>query len=176
MLTTNSHEPLHTDSHHADHTRKMTIENMRLIDAARGHRAQEHVRWWRWRLWLRPVGGYGRCGCAGWQVGATVTPTGHTQGQTEGTHRAGQIMRMRRKGGEFEALRLLRTLVGGPAAAQWAMAGGAPAPQLNDRSQPRPQGGNGRERLAPPAAHRHMRPLHDLQPGSVAETMSSCES
>jgi len=94
----------------------------------------------------------------------------------QGTHRArqrareaGQIMRMRRKGGEFEALRLLRTLVGGPAAAQWAMAGGAPAPQLNDRSQPRPQGGNGRERLAPPAAHRHMRPLHDLQPDSVAE-------
>ena len=133
MLTTNSHEPLHTDSHHADHTRKMTIENMRLIDAARGHRAQEHVRWWRWRLWLRPVGGYGRCGCAGWQVG--------TQGRSE----AGQIMRMRRKGGEFEALRLLRTLVGGPAAAQWAMAGGAPAPQLNDRSPPRPQRGNGRE-------------------------------
>ena len=80
----------------------MTIENMRLIDAARGHRAQEHVRWWRWRLWLRPVGGYGRCGCAGWQVGATETPTGHTQGQTEGRN-GGQIMRMRRKGAEFEA-------------------------------------------------------------------------
>ena len=78
-------------------------------------------------------------------------------------------MRMRRKGGEFEALRLLRTLVGGPAAAQWAMAGGAPAPQLNDRSQPRPQGGNGRERLAPAAAHKHMRPLHALEPGRAAE-------
>ena len=36
---------------------------------------------------------------------------------------------------------------GGPhtwcsAAAQWAVAGGAPAPQLNDRSQPPPQGGD----------------------------------
>ena len=69
-------------------------------------------------------------------------PTGHTQGQTEGT-RGSQNMRIRRKGGEFEALGQLRTFVGGPAAAQWAMAGGAPAPQLNDRSQPRPQGGNG---------------------------------
>jgi len=39
---------------------------------------------------------------------------------------------MRRKGGEFEALEELRTFVGGPAAAYWAMAGEAPAPQLND--------------------------------------------
>ena len=44
---------------------------------------------------------------------------------------------------EFEALGLLRTFVGGPAAAQWAVAGEAPAPQLNDRSRPRPQRGNG---------------------------------
>ena len=78
-------------------------------------------------------------------------------------------MRIRRNGGEFEGLGLLRTFVGDPATAQWATVGEAPAPQLNDRSQPRPQGGNGRERLAPPAAHRHMRPLHDLQPDSVAE-------
>ena len=78
-------------------------------------------------------------------------------------------MRMRRKGAEFEALGLLRTFVGGPAAAQWAMAGGAPAPQLNDRSRPRPQRGNGRERLPPLAAHRHMRPLHVLEPCRAAE-------
>ena len=64
-------------------------------------------------------------------------PAGHAQGQREGT-RGSQIIGMRRNGGEFEALGLLRTFVGGPAAAQWAMAGGAPAPQLNDRSQPRP--------------------------------------
>ena len=38
---------------------------------------------------------------------------------------------------------LLRTFQRGPAAAQWAEAGGAPAPRLNDRSRPRPQGGSG---------------------------------
>jgi hypothetical protein len=95
-------------------------------------------------------------------------PTGHTQGRSQGRN-GGQIMRMRRKGAEFEALGLLRTFVGGPAAAQWAMAGGAPAPQLNDRSRPRPQRGNGRERLPPLAAHRHMRPLHVLEPCRAAE-------
>ena len=50
---------------------------------------------------------------------------------------------------EFEVRGLLRTFARGPTAAQWAVAGGAPAPQLNDRSRPRPQGGNGRERLPP---------------------------
>ena len=69
-------------------------------------------------------------------------PAGRSEGQTEGRS-GGQIMRMRRKGGEFEALGLLRTFVGCPAAAQWAVAGEAPAPQLNDRSRPRPQRGNG---------------------------------
>ena len=49
------------------------------------------------------------------------------------------------------------------------MAGEAPAPQLNDRSRPRPQRGNGRERLPPLAAHRHMRPLHVLEPCRAAE-------
>ena len=78
-------------------------------------------------------------------------------------------MRIRQKGGEFEALGQLHTFVGSPAAAQWAVAGEAPAPQLNDRSRPRPQRGNGRERLQPPAAHRHWRPLHELEPGRVAE-------
>ena len=49
------------------------------------------------------------------------------------------------------------------------MAGGAPAPRLIDRSRPRPQRGNGRERLPPLAAHRHMRPLHVLEPCRAAE-------
>ena len=53
---------------------------------------------------------------------------------------------MRRNGGEFEALGLLRTFVGGPTAAQWAVAGEAPAPRLTDRSRPRPQRGNSRGR------------------------------
>jgi hypothetical protein len=59
--------------------------------------------------------------------------------------RGSQIMRMRRKGAEFEGLVLLRTFVSDPATAQWATVGEAPAPQLNDRSPPRPQRGNGRE-------------------------------
>ena len=50
-------------------------------------------------------------------------------------------MRMRRKGAEFEGLGLLRTFVSDPATAQWATVGEAPAPQLNDRSPPRPQRG-----------------------------------
>ena len=54
-------------------------------------------------------------------------------------------MRIRRNGGEFEGLGLLHTFVGDPATAQWATVGEAPAPQLNDRSPPRPQRGNGRE-------------------------------
>jgi len=56
-----------------------------------------------------------------------------------------QNVRMRRKGAEFEGLGLLRTFVSDPATAQWATVGEAPAPQLNDRSPPRPQRGNGRE-------------------------------
>ena len=36
----------------------MTTENMRPIDAAGGHRAQEQARWWRLRLPVRPGGGY----------------------------------------------------------------------------------------------------------------------
>ena len=54
-------------------------------------------------------------------------PTEHTQGQREGT-RGSQIIGMRQNGGEFEALGLLRTFGGGPAAAQWAMAGGGARP------------------------------------------------
>ena len=75
----------------------------------------------------------------------------------QGTHRARQRQEKQAEReneaemSEFEALGLLRTFVGGPAAAQWAMAGGAPAPQLNDRSRSRPQRGNGRERLPPPS-------------------------
>ena len=60
-------------------------------------------------------------------------------------------MRIRRNGGEFEGLGLLRTFVGDPATAQWATVGEAPAPQLNDRSRSRPQRGNDRERLPPPS-------------------------
>ena len=89
--------------------------------------------------------------------------------EPERGHRGSQMMRMRRKGAEFEAWTLLRTFVGRPAATQWDVAGEAPAPQLNDRSRPRPQRGNGRERLPPLAAHRRMRPLHDLQPCRAAE-------
>jgi hypothetical protein len=141
---------------------------MPQIDTAGRHRAQEHARSWRLRLRLRHVGRHGRCGCAGWQVGATGAPYRAHTGPDRGRN-GGQIMRMRRKGAEFEALGLLRTFAGGPAAAQWAMAGGAPAPQLNDRSRPRPQCGRGRERLPPLAAHRHMRPLHVLEPCRAAE-------
>ena len=79
-----------------------------------------------------------------------VASAGQAEGQREG-RRGRQNVRMRRKGAEFEAQGLLRTFVGGPAAAQWAMAGGAPAPRLIDRSRPRPQRGNDRERLAPPS-------------------------
>ena len=78
-------------------------------------------------------------------------------------------MRIRRNRGEFEGLGLLRTFVGDPATAQWATVGEAPAPQLNDRSQPRPQGGTGREQLPPLTAHGHMRPLHVLAPCRAAE-------
>ena len=45
-------------------------------------------------------------------------------------------MRIRRNGGEFEGLGLLRTFVGDPATAQWATVGEAPAPQLNDLPRP----------------------------------------
>ena len=67
---------------------------------------------------------------------------GQLEGQREG-RRDSQIVRMRQKGGEFEAQGLLRTFIGGPAAAQWAVAEGAPAPRLTDRSRPHPQRGNG---------------------------------
>ena len=77
-------------------------------------------------------------------------PAGRSEGQREG-RRDSQIVRMRQKGGEFEAQGLLRTFIGGPAAAQWAVAEGAPAPRLIDRSRPRPQRGNDRERLSPPS-------------------------
>ena len=57
-----------------------------------------------------------------------------------------ESLSMRRNGGEFEALGLLCTFVGCPTAAQWAVAGEAPAPRLTDRSRPRPQRGNSRGR------------------------------
>jgi hypothetical protein len=65
-------------------------------------------------------------------------------------------MKVRPSFAEFKALALLRTFVAGPATAQWAAVGEAPAPQLNDRSWSRPQRGNSRERLTLPAAHGHM--------------------
>ena len=74
-------------------------------------------------------------------------PAGRSEGRREG-RRSRHIVRMRPKGAEFEARGLLRTFQRGPAAAQWAMAGEAPAPRLNDRSRPRPQGGSGSERIA----------------------------
>ena len=77
-----------------------------------------------------------------------VTSAEQEEGWREG-RRGRHIVRMRRKGAEFEALGLPRTFVGGPAAAQWAVAGEAPASQLIDRSQPRPQRGNGPERMTP---------------------------
>jgi len=94
-------------------------------------------------------------------------PAGRSEGQREG-RRGRQNVRMRLKRAGFEAPGLLRTFVGGPATAQWAVAGEAPAPRLIDRSPPRPQRGNGRERLLPRAAHRHRLPLHELEPGSAA--------
>ena len=47
------------------------------------------------------------------------------EGQREG-RRGRQNVRMSQKGAKFEALGLLRTFVGGPAAAQWAVAGEVP--------------------------------------------------
>ena len=75
--------------------------------------------------------------------GCDRRPVQGGQRAREEGRRGSQIMRIRQKGAEFEALGLLRTFVGCPAAAQWAVAGEAPAPQLNDRSRPRPQRGNG---------------------------------
>ena len=69
-------------------------------------------------------------------------PAGLSEGQKE-CRRGRQIVRMRQNRAEFEAWRLLRTFWRVPAAAQWAVAGEAPAPQLNDRSPPLPQHGNG---------------------------------
>ena len=82
------------------------------------------------------------CQCARLEASA-----GQAESWREG-RRGRHNVRMRPKGGEFEAQGLLRTFWRGPPAAQWAMAGEAPAPRLNDRSRPRPQGGNGRERIA----------------------------
>ena len=127
MHTTSPHEPLHIDSQYADRTQKWTTENMPQIDTAGRHRAQEHARSWRLRLRLRPVGRHGRCGCAGWQVGATGAPYRAHTGPDRGRN-GGQIMRMRRKGAEFEALGLLRTFVGGPAADSGLWRGGRPPP------------------------------------------------
>jgi len=107
-----------------------------------------------------------------WWVNAQVAATGGARSAVRGPERGRrdrQIVRMRPERAELEAQGQVRTFVGDPSAAQWAMAGGAPAPQLNDRSRPRPQRGNGRERLPPLAAHRHMRPLHVLEPGRLAE-------
>ena len=67
---------------------------------------------------------------------------GQAESWREG-RRGRHIVRMRPKGAEFEARGLLRTFWRGPPAAQWAMAGEAPAPRLNDRSRPLPQRGNG---------------------------------
>ena len=102
------------------------------------------------RLW--PGGLYG-CGPRPWRPSERsctplVASAWQEEGQREG-RRGRQNVRMRQKGAEFEALGLLRTFVGGPAAAQWAVAGEAPASQLIDRSRPRPQRGNGPERMTP---------------------------
>ena len=71
-------------------------------------------------------------------------PTEHTQGPCRGHERQSDHEK-EAKGAKNEALWLLRTFVGCSATAQWAAVGEAPAPQLNDRSRPRPQRGNGRE-------------------------------
>ena len=97
----------------------------------------------------------GFCGCGhdlrvhtaqadaiGGRCARLVASAGQAEGQREG-RRGRQNVRMRPKRAGFEAPGLLRTFVGGPATAQWAVAGEAPAPQLNDRSRPRPQRGNG---------------------------------
>ena len=52
-------------------------------------------------------------------------PAGRSEGQREG-RRGRQNVRMRLKRAGFEAPGLLRTFVGGPATAQWAVAGEAP--------------------------------------------------
>ena len=67
---------------------------------------------------------------------------GQLKGQREGQRRQAYYENEANEA-EFEALGLLRTFRAGPAAARWAVAGEAPAPQLNDRSPPLPQHGNG---------------------------------
>jgi hypothetical protein len=169
MRTTNPHGRLHTDSDHADPTRKSTTTTIRgrsSMLAATGPRSTHDG----------GSCGYG-CGLGvdtdaedafGGRWSRLEAPTEHTQGPYRGHERQSDHEK-EAKGAKNEALWLLRTFVGCSATAQWAAVGEAPAPQLTDRPRSPPQRGNGRERLPPPAAHGHMRPLHDLQPGSVAE-------
>jgi hypothetical protein len=93
LTPTCRYTPIHM---HADRHRKMTTENVRPIDAAGGHRAQEHARWCRLRLRLRPGGRHGRCGCACRRVGATVRCCRAHTGPDRG-RRSRQNVRMRQK-------------------------------------------------------------------------------
>ena len=138
MRATTPREGLHIDSHRCDHTDEYQPKTFRVrssLLAATGPRNSRD-------------GGGGGYGC-GLEVDTAAVdalgggwvrlevPAGRSEGQREG-RRGRQIVRKRRKGAGFEAQGLLRTFVGGPAAAQWAVAGGAPAPRLIDRSRPLP--------------------------------------
>ena len=144
MRTTNPHGRLHTDSDHADPTRKSTTTTIHIRSsmlAATGPRSTHD-------------GG----SCLGVDTDAEdafggrwsrlEAPTEHTQGPYRGHERQSDHEK-EAKGAKNEALWLLRTFVGCSATAQWAAVGEAPAPQLTDRPQSPPQCGNGPERLAP---------------------------
>ena len=110
LTPTCRYTPIHM---HADRHRKMTTENVRPIDAAGGHRAQEHARWCRLRLRLRPGGRHGRCGCACRRVGATVrccrAHTGRDRGQEKQAERENEA-EMRRVRSPRAAAHLRRLL------------------------------------------------------------------
>ena len=98
--------------------------------AAGGHGAHKYAREIAVRLRLRPDGRYGRCGCAWCPPRATCdvcgAGRGPDRGQEKQAYRENEAQRSRPA--EFEARGLLRTFQRGPAAAQWAVAGGAPPP------------------------------------------------
>ena len=73
-------------------------------------------------------------------------------GQRARGRRDRQIVRMRPERAELEAHGQVRTFVGGPSAAQWAMAGGGAPPNSMTALGRAHRVGNGRERLPPPSA------------------------
>ena len=90
-----------------------------------------------------------------WWVNAQVDATGGACRAVRGPERGRrdrQIVRMRPERAELEAHGQVRTFVGGPSAAQWAMAGGGAPPNSMTALGRAHRVGNGRERLPPPSA------------------------